>query len=156
MSGNQPQLLNIDAFTVQGYQVRTRNADEAISSSAKIGSLWGRFYQAKVSGTQAWLNTSSEIYGVYSGYESDMNGYFYVTAAVPETQMTEGIKRVNIEAGKYLVFTGQGAMPQTVMDVWMQIWAYFTQDKPPHTRRYSTDFEAYIGADQVVIHIAVE
>ena len=61
---------------------------------------------------------------------------------------------VHIEAGDYLVFSGQGRMPQMVLAVWDAVWQYF--DEHPEIRRtYRSDFESYGGPDQVDIHIGV-
>ena len=65
-----------------------------------------------------------------------------------------GPAAVQIEGGDYLVFNGQGQMPQMVLEVWQAIWQYFEQH--PHIRRrYCTDFEAYSGPEEVAIHIGV-
>ena len=69
-------------------------------------------------------------------------------------QAVPGASRVDIQAGDYLVFTGQGDMPQMVIDTWVRIWHYFAEN-PQVQRRFGTDFEAYEGPDQVAIHIGV-
>ena len=51
---------------------------------------------------------------------------------------------VRIEAGDYLVFSGQGEMPQMVLAVWQSIWQYF-EAHPEIRRTYRSDFEAYSG-----------
>ena len=61
---------------------------------------------------------------------------------------------VDIEPGDYLVFTGEGEMPQMVIDTWGEIWRYFAAN-PQVQRRFATDFEAYDGPDQVAIHIGI-
>ena len=65
------------------------------------------------------------------------------------------VVRVDIEAGRYLVFTGQGEMPQMVVDTWMRVWNYFA-DNPQVQRRFGTDFEAYERPDQVAVHVGVQ
>jgi predicted transcriptional regulator YdeE len=74
-----------------------------------------------------------------------------VTAGVAVSG-SEGSRAV--EAGDYLVFTGQGEMPQMVIATWQRIWQYF-EAHPEVTRRYRSDFEAYEGPDKVAIHIGV-
>ena len=39
------KVIEINGLTVQGLVVRTRNADEARPSTARIGSLWAEFGQ---------------------------------------------------------------------------------------------------------------
>ena len=94
-----------------------------------------------------------------SSVESNEHGAFDVTAGVavadPDgAQAVPGASRVDIQAGDYLVFTGQGDMPQMVIDTWVRIWHYFAEN-PQVQRRFGTDFEAYEGPDQVAIHIGV-
>ena len=62
---------------------------------------------------------------------------------------------MRIEGGDYLVFTGQGEMPQMVLAVWQTIWQYF-EAHPEIKRLYRSDFEAYSGPEQVAIHIGVD
>jgi predicted transcriptional regulator YdeE len=68
--------------------------------------------------------------------------------------VSDGPATVPIEAGDYLVFSGQGEMPQMVLAVWQSIWQYFEQH-PEIRRTYRSDFEAYSGPEQVAIHIGV-
>ena len=68
------------------------------------------------------------LYGVYSSYEAGDDGAFDITAGVA---VSGDPATVQIEAGEYLVFSGQGQMPQLVL------------------------FESYGGPDQVDIHIGV-
>ncbi|CAN7169323.1 GyrI-like domain-containing protein [Acidovorax sp. LjRoot194] len=165
MTTRTPTSVQIPAFSVAGIAVRTRNSDEMNPAIARLGGLWNRFF------TQSWErklpsrgdgdgNGDGRIFGVYSGYESNEHGAFDVTAGVavaePEqAQAVPGASRVDIEAGDYLVFTGEGEMPQMVIDTWVRIWHYFA-DNPTVQRRFGTDFEAYEGPDKVAIHIGVK
>ena len=153
----QPQLKTMASFNVQGISIRTRNADEGDMATAKIPALWQQFYQAHALRQLGWPHDAPGMYGVYSGYESDMNGLFDVTAAVPASDAPPAaLRQLRIEGGDYLVFSGHGPMPQTVIEVWGQIWAYFSQATPEFLRRYTTDFEEYRGPEDVAIHIAVK
>lgn len=156
---NSPATVRISAFSVAGIAVRTRNSEEMNPAIARLGGLWDRFF------SQGWgrklpsLADDARIFGVYSGYESNEHGAFDVTAgvAVAEPSLAQGVPGaacVDIQAGDYLVFTGQGEMPQMVVDTWVRIWRYFAQN-PQVQRRFGTDFEAYEGPDQVAIHIGV-
>jgi predicted transcriptional regulator YdeE len=90
-------------------------------------------------------------FGVYSNYESDAQGAFDVTAGVAVSQGGT----VQVPAGDYLVFTGQGELPQSVLDVWQRIWAYFGAH-PEIKRRFQSDFEAYTSPHAVTVWIGVE
>lgn len=67
---------------------------------------------------------------------------------------------VTIPAGKYLVFTEEGRMPNTVMNAWEKAWEYFHNSDCEHTRTYNVDFEHYIGGNleygQLDLYIGIE
>ncbi|MEJ8811350.1 GyrI-like domain-containing protein [Variovorax ureilyticus] len=148
----QPQLQRLDAFNVAGLTARTTNRDESNPGAARIGTLWNRFFDERIYEKTPHRIADMHLYGVYSAYETDANGAFDITTGVA---VADGPEAVRIEGGDYLVFSGQGAMPQMVLAVWEAIWQYF-DDHPEIRRRYRSDFEAYAGPEQVAIHIGVE
>lgn len=145
------KLTEIDSFQVAGLSVRTTNAQEMQTSTAKIGALWGNFYAQLI----PTLPADAINYGVYSDYESDYTGEFKVLAGSDSLVENSDLDRCQIQAGKYLVFTQQGNMPQAVIDAWGAVWNYFSDVNCPHQRAYHTDFEKYIGCDQVEVYIGV-
>ncbi|NWB92580.1 GyrI-like domain-containing protein [Pseudomonas agarici] len=145
--------VEVAAFQVSGPRVRTCNQDEQQASTARIGGLWGGFFADDLAERIANRQPESPVYGVYSGYESDASGYFDVSAAVAVTAPAPGYPTLEVQAGPYLVFAGQGAMPQTVIEIWQAIWSYFEQH--PGQRRFATDFEAYTGPDSVAVYIGI-
>jgi predicted transcriptional regulator YdeE len=146
----QPQLQRHHAFSIAGLTVRTTNREESDPQSARIGKLWTRFFDERAYDRPNRVN-DMRLYSVYSAYESDAHGAFDITTGVA---VSDDPATVRIEAGDYLVFSGQGEMPQMVLAVWQAIWQYFEQH-PEITRTYRSDFEAYSGPDQVAIHIGV-
>ena len=159
-----PVAVHVPAFHIAGLSVRTRNRDETDPATARIGGLWDQFFSRSWERKLPGNARDGHIFGVYSAYESNEHGAFDVTAGVvtnPADQLDDGagsepgaVRVVPVEAGNYLVFSGQGAMPQMVIDTWGQIWRYFA-DNPQVQRRFGTDFEDYSGPDQVAIHIGV-
>lgn len=147
----EPIRQHHDAFRVAGLTERTTNREESTPATARLGALWSRFFGEQTYASTPHRNGDTRIFGVYSAYESDANGAFDVTAGVA---VTSGEGSVAIEAGDYLVFTGQGEMPQMVIATWQRIWQYF-EAHPTIARRYRSDFEAYEGPDKVAIHIGV-
>jgi predicted transcriptional regulator YdeE len=147
----EPFRQHRDAFHVAGLTVRTTNLEENTPATARLGSLWNRFFDEQVYASTPHRNGDTRIYGVYSAYESDAFGAFDVTAGVA---VSSGEDCVAIEAGDYLVFDGQGEMPHMVIATWQRIWQYF-EAHPEVARRYRSDFEAYEGPDKVAIHIGV-
>ncbi|KWT72763.1 MULTISPECIES: effector binding domain-containing protein [unclassified Variovorax] len=147
----QPQLQRHKGFNIAGLTVRTSNHTEQEEHSARIGKLWTRFFDERVYAMTPNRVEDMRLYGVYSAYESDAHGPFDLTTGVA---VSGGPSAVQVEAGDYLVFAGQGQMPQMVLSLWESIRQYFDQH-PEIRRNYRSDFEAYSGPDQVAIHIGV-
>lgn len=139
---------------ISGLSIRTKNANETDTKTAKIGPLWGSFFQT----VAPRMSQNSIVYGVYSNYESDMNGEFDVLAGTDVLQDKSGLalKNVTLAEGNYMVFSETGAMPQSVFSAWGKVWAYFTSPKCQHQRAYKTDFEVYVGADKVDVYIGIK
>ena len=145
------QKVEVDSKTIQGLQVRTKNADEMNSGTQKISPLWGRFFNEVL----PTLQEGATVYGVYHNYESDAQGAFDVLVGADKLDVTDEMKSVVLQAGKYLMFPVKGELPQAIIDTWMQIWAYFEDPSIDERRAYETDFELYKSADEVEIYIGV-
>lgn len=144
----------INGFEVTGFVVRTTNDDEINPMTAKIGNLWEGFY---LNATPK-LTEKSKVYGLYTNYESDFTGAFDVIACSdtlsPEI-LPDSVK-VNVTSGKYVTFAASGEMPQAVIDLWGEVWNYFSSENCPYERAYTTDFEYYKSAHEVEISISVK
>ncbi|KAB2887827.1 MAG: GyrI-like domain-containing protein [Burkholderiaceae bacterium] len=152
-----PSAVQVSAFSVAGIAVRTRNGDEMVPERARIGALWDQFFSESWARRLPGPGADGRLYGVYSAYESDQHGAFDVTAGVSAAVQAEppvGTACVEVEPGDYLVFTGEGPMPQMVIDAWGDVWRYF-EANPGVRRRFGTDFELYEGPESVAIHIGV-
>jgi len=157
-----PLALHIPAFHISGVSVRTSNRDEMDPATARLGGLWDAFFSQSWERKLPSAGHERRIFGVYSAYESNEQGAFDVTAGVTvqaasddaAARAPDAPRVVSVLAGDYLVFNGQGAMPQMVIDTWGEIWRYFAAN-PQVQRRFATDFEAYDGPDQVAIHIGI-
>ncbi len=145
------KLTEIETFQVAGLSVRTTNAQEMQTGTAKIGALWGNFFAQLMPS----LPASAINYGIYSDYESDYTGEFKVLAGSDALADNADLDSCQILAGNYLVFTKQGNMPQAVIDAWGAVWSYFATPNCPHQRAYRTDFEKYIGGDLVEVYFWV-
>lgn len=164
-----------EAIACRGISVRTTNHAEISHETAKLGRLWQKFYQNHVS----HLREGADIYGIYHSYESkDLVGAFDVVASWQvEDEQQEGenvlsaqsvlsaanssdVIAVTIPAGKYLVFSEEGYMPNTVMNAWEAAWEYFHDKDCAHKRTYNVDFERYVGGNleygQVEVYIGIE
>lgn len=150
-----------DAIVCKGISARTTNNAEISHDTAKLGRLWQKFYQNHMKS----LSEGEDIYGVFHNYESDdLVGAFDVAASwkadIDDTTNASDVVTVSIPAGKYLVFSEKGNMPNTVMNAWEKAWEYFNNPSCEHTRTYKVDFEHYIGGNleygQVDLYIGIE
>jgi predicted transcriptional regulator YdeE len=146
----EPIRQHHDAFTVAGLTARTTNREEGDAATARIGGLWARFFSEGVMDLPH-RTADDRNFGVYSRYESGVHGAFDVTAGVAVSQGGT----VQVRAGDYLVFSGQGELPQAVLDVWQCIWTYFDAH-PSIIRRFESDFEAYTSPTEFTVWIGVE
>ena len=147
----EPLRQHQDAFAVAGLSVRPTHRDEGSPATGQIPGLWARFFGENVMGKTPHRNMGDlRNFGVYSGYESDAQGAFDVTAGVAVTQGAT----VQIEAGDYLVFNASGPMPQAVLGAWVAVWQYF-EAHPEVRRRYVSDFESYSSPVSATVHIGV-
>lgn len=147
MPAIHPIIKHVDSFTVTGFTVRTQNSDEFHPETAKLPTLWQQFYSSNPT-------INSTVFGVYSSYESDANGFYDVTVGSLNNNQSAKLSSIKIHSGHYLIFRGKGAMPQTVIETWKRVWDYFTADSP-YQRCFMTDFEEYKNGDEVAVFIGV-
>ena len=148
MPAIHPIMKHVDSFTVTGLTVRTQNSDEFNQETAKLPNLWQQFYASNPT-------PNTTIFGVYSGYESDANGLYNVIVGNSNDNQSDELSAVKINSGNYLIFQGKGSMPQTVIETWKRVWAYFSVESP-YQRCFMTDFEEYKNSDEVAIYIGVK
>ena len=146
--------LEVLPFRVSGLRVRTLNAAEQQTATARIGPMWGRFFSEGLYEKIPGKTPDSLVYGVYSNYESDASGSFDVLAGVRVNEPEAQYASIEVQGGQYLVFDAQGAMPGAVIEAWGRVWGYF-EAHPQIKRRFATDFEAYTGPDSVALHIGI-
>ncbi len=145
-----PQTTTLDrSIKVTGLSVRTKNALEGDEATARIGGLWGRFFQE---GHAARANGRA-TYSVYSDYASDVNGEYTVVLGF---EGEEGEAAAVISAGRYLLFESVGPSSEATIRGWQQVWSFFQQPGAPE-RAYTADFEEYGPRvpERVRIYVAV-
>jgi len=157
-----PKIVERDAFYIVGISANTSNAKE-ITAQAKIPQLWSDFYQKNIIG-QITNPDNQTIYALYSDYQTDVNGDYTITLGIGVTNRSEvptGMVLKVIPAAKYMVFTSKrGAIPEIVIQVWQDIWAWFAGSDVE--RAYTGDFELYDERStnpqeaQVAIYIAIK
>jgi predicted transcriptional regulator YdeE len=138
---------------IQGFSVRTNNANELNAGSAKIAALCQRF------DTQVAVNyaAGARVYIAYYAYASDYQGDFSVLVGTDQMDVnsTQTLDKLQLPAGKYLKFCATGAVPQIVIETWQTIWAYFADPACPQQRAYQLDFEFYTGPHDIEIYIGL-
>lgn len=143
-----PIVKQVESFIVMGFSVRTQNKDEFNDKTAKLPRLWQQFYTSE-------LAANANIFGVYSDYDSDANGFYTVTAGTESLDVQTELSSVTIQAGNYLVFECAGLMPAVVVETWKRIWEFF-ETNTEYRRHFISDFEVYNGPDQVAIYIGLK
>jgi predicted transcriptional regulator YdeE len=146
---------------VVGFEVRTKNALEANPATRRIGDLWNRFFQERMSERITHRKDPGAVVGVYTNYENDHTGFYtlIVGAQVQDAKaIPSGMVGVTIPASKYLVFPAPGKMPEAIVAAWGVVWDYFAQGAAAR-RAYTTDFELYTtsnGETSAEIYVAIE
>lgn len=147
------QPVQVNAFQLTGYSVRTSNLEEMQPATAKIGDLWAQFYSQQ----GAKLTKQSNIYGVYTDYESDFSGQYRVFSATDTPINDDQLSSLTIAPGLYYVFSTQGEVPNAIIELWGHIWEYFSNDQDArYQRAYTTDFEHYKSPSSFDIYVAVK
>ncbi|QYJ96469.1 GyrI-like domain-containing protein [Shewanella alkalitolerans] len=147
------KTINLAPKSLVGMSVRTNNGAESEAATQKIAPLWQAFmgqYGEQIFG-------KLPVYGVYYDYASDMDGDYSLMTAVEvgTIEHDDKLTPLTLEGGNYLCFSATGEMPQAVISLWQQIWAYFQRPDCPYRRQYLTDFECYAQPDSVDIFIGV-
>jgi predicted transcriptional regulator YdeE len=154
---NEPSLIYLQPLTLVGSETRTTNALEANPATARIGNNWQQFFARGLGQAIPNQPNPHKLYGVYTRYESDFRGEYsqLVAVAVNEVASESDLSVVRMPEARYLAFTGMGEMPQVVLQVWQQVWAYFADSACPHQRAYTTDLEVYDSTRPEVIEILI-
>ncbi len=150
----KPPFIEVQATQkkIFGLSVRTTNADEMNLQTAKIGTLHQQFDER----VEVDYKEGSRVYGAYYYYESDASGPFSVFAGTDKVKAsTTALEELILPAGKYLVFKGNGDMPQAVIDTWIVIWQFFSKEQSLYQRTFNVDYEFYNSPNDVEIYIGV-
>ena len=74
-----------------GISAQTNNKNELDETTAEIPVLWDDYVEKNINGKTLNKSKDSYLYGVYSSYESDVNGDFTVTIAQEVTKNKNAI-----------------------------------------------------------------
>ena len=133
-------------FTVLGIFAKVSNANPE-----RIGDCWRRFHaMGDANCVEGRLEDAG--YCVYCEYEGDYTEPFtmVIGCVVPAgVSVPDGMKKVDIAAGKFAVLRAEGELPQGVFNAWGEGWA------TPLDRRYQADFDWYGVDGDVTVHVGV-
>jgi len=136
-----------------GISVRTNNTNEKNQETHKIAPLWEKYDEDNIYSKTLNKANNTSFYGLYSNYESDVNGDYDATVAVEVTKTKNNA--MVIENKKYLVFTKQGELPEVCSELWEEIWDYFANNSE-YERAYTIDFEKYSKENLIDIYISIK
>jgi predicted transcriptional regulator YdeE len=154
----KPYPTRESGFFVAGFEVRTSNALEANSATARIPALWQSFNSAEFYAKVPRKLAKEKPFAVYFNYDSDSAGFYSVAVGyqVPGlNDVAEGLVGLNVPPGRYLLFTADGNPALSVPAAWQAIWEYFKQPGAPK-RAYSYDYEVYESSIRASIFIAIQ
>ncbi len=136
-----------------GISTRTNNENEKNQETQKIAPLWEKYDEENIYSKTLNKANNTSFYGVYSNYESDVNGDYDATVAVEVTKSKNNA--MIIENKKYLVFKKEGELPDVCFDLWQEIWDYFANHSE-YERAYTVDFEKYSKENLIEIYISIK
>lgn len=146
------KVTKVEKLFISGISVITNNKNEENTDTEKISPLWNEYLEKDIFTKTFNKSNDSYLYGVYSDYESDFTGDFKVTVGCEVTKPKNAIK---IENQRYLVFSKKGEFPDVVIELWEEIWAYFSDKNSEYKRAYKVDFEKYISMEDLEIYISI-
>ena len=146
------KVTRIKKLMISGLSAVTNNEFEMSEENGKIAQLWEDYFANDIYKTTFNKANSDFMYGVYSDYESDVNGNYKITVGV---EVTKPKNAIVIEDKKYLVFTKQGELPMVVVELWEEIWDYFEKNSD-YERAFEIDFEKYAKEDEIEIFVSIK
>ena len=128
-----------NGFKIIGISTRTTNKDN--QSQQDLTNLWGQFYAQNIF-DKIPNKVSDNVLSIYTDYKSDFTDEYTTIIGVPVSTLDEipaGLIGREFNADNFEKFVAKGAMPNAVVNVWLDIWK---RDKELD-RKYSYDFEVY-------------
>jgi predicted transcriptional regulator YdeE len=154
----QPEIKIVPERYAVGISVRTSNQNEFNPGMGKIPGLWARFFSEDLYNKIPNRIPAGTPIGAYLDFADGVSGTYSVLAGVETIDLCavpDGMQGITLGAGKYLVFTSKGPMPAAVLTAWTAIWQYF-QPGAVHERAFLTDYEQYLGPDEVAVYISIK
>jgi predicted transcriptional regulator YdeE len=144
------ETVQLQEKITAGIRARTSNSDPEMPKI--IGSLWEKFFEGGVFDSIPCKNAAG-IYGIYTNYDSDVNGKYDIAVSCGVSQckeLPEGVSIQKIPAGKYAKFTVSGEPKTATAKAWEEIW------KVKLDRKHLCDFEEYTDDGTINIYIGLK
>lgn len=132
-------MKTIESFKIIGISTITTN--ENGKSAVDLRQLWERFFTENLS-DKIKDKANSEIYSVYTDYESDFKGKYTTIIGFKVNSLEnipENLIGRELEGDTFTKYTAKGKMPDAIVEIWKEIWAKDYEK----TRKYTYDFEVY-------------
>lgn len=153
------EAVNIELPPIQliGLRCSTSNHIEANPKTAKIPSLFQKYFSEQSSEKIPNRSIPGTTYSVYTNYESDFRGnytYFLGEQVISLKEIPEGFSQLIIPAQNYRKFTvGPGEIPGICIRAWQKIWSMEELNK---RRSYVADFEIYDKRAADLLHTTLD
>lgn len=138
--------IALSEIKLVGITCQTSNINEADLLGRKIPDIINKYFSDPLFNQNINFEQSSELYSVYTNYESDYSGnytYFFGRKVLSFDGIPEQFETLKIPTQNYIKFTTEsGVMPNIVIEAWQKIWA-MTSDDLGSERAYIADFEIY-------------
>ena len=137
------KVVYLKEKVVAGILVRTSNNDSNMKKT--IGEAWEKFFEDGIYKSISDKINENSI-GLYTNYENEINGDYDVmvcTEILEESHISDNVELRRIEEGKYAKFVIKGDVKKAVGEFWTTLW------KTNLDRKYSFDFEEYIGGSEM-------
>lgn len=125
------EIVHLEEKRIAGITARTSNHDCNVGEV--IGGLWQKFHTGIFESIEGKV-TGCAI-GLYSDYDSDMNGPYDMTVGA-EIFNSDSATKI-IPAGRYAKFVVRGHMQEACINFWTQLWQMDLE------RAFTSDFEEY-------------
>jgi len=132
-------MTKINGFKVIGISVETSNNNGQVMND--LMTLWSRFQTENLL-DRIPNQVSSDIYSIYTDYESDHTGKYTCLLGLTVSSLDtipEGMVGREFPGQTVTTFLAEGMLPTAVADKWEEIWAADTE----LNRSYTYDFEVY-------------
>ncbi|AZJ36215.1 GyrI-like domain-containing protein [Tenacibaculum singaporense] len=127
-----------EPFYVIGISVRTTNENQ--QAAKDIPALWQRFMSENIA-EQIPNKLSSEVYAVYTDYESDYTKPYTTIIGCKVSEIgnvPEGFMSKKIAAPNYKTYVAKGSLVENIVyNKWLEIW------DEDINRAYTSDYEVY-------------